>query len=358
MSTFTISGQLVDIYERRIYPAIITVAQGKIANITEVTTAPDTLIMPGFIDAHIHIESSMLAPTAFGQIAVVHGTIATVSDPHEIANVCGAAGVQYMIDNSKLSPFRFFFGAPSCVPATGFETAGATLDATAVTELLNSDDIWYLSEMMNYPGVLHADPEVMAKIAAAHAVGKPVDGHAPGLRGAVAAQYAAAGITTDHECFTLPEALDKIAAGMHILIREGSAAKNYEALAPLLASHPERVMFCSDDKHPDELVLNHINALVKRSLQAGYNLFDVLRAASLQPALHYKLPVGLLRVGDPADFIVADNLTDLNILQTYINGKLVAKNGVSLVPFVPVTPINNFAALPKILPPKPALYIL
>ncbi len=348
MSAYTISGQLVDLFARRIYPATIEVDNGRITMITEVAAAPAHLIMPGYIDAHIHIESSMLAPTAFGQIAVVHGTVATVSDPHEIANVCGKAGVQYMIDNSKLSPFKFFFGAPSCVPATGFETAGATLDAAAVAELLNSPDIWYLSEMMNYPGVLYNDPQVMAKIAAAHAAGKPVDGHAPGLRGEVAAQYAAVGITTDHECFTLPEALDKIAAGMHILIREGSAAKNYEALAPLLATHPERVMFCSDDKHPDELVLNHINALVKRSLQAGYNLYDVLRAASVNPAMHYNLPVGLLRIGDPADFVVADNLSDLNILRTYLDGRLVAENGASLLPFVPVTPINKFMALPKI----------
>lgn len=347
MNSFTVSGQLVDLFERRIYPATIKVDNGRITTITEVAEAPAHLIMPGFIDAHIHIESSMLAPTAFAQIAVVHGTVATVSDPHEIANVCGKAGVQYMIDNSRLSPFKFFFGAPSCVPATGFETAGATLDAADVAELLQNPDIWYLSEMMNYPGVLYNDPQVMAKIAAAHAAGKPVDGHAPGLRCDVAAQYAAAGITTDHECFTLPEALDKIAAGMHILIREGSAARNYDALAPLLATHPERVMFCSDDKHPDELVINHINALVKRSLQAGYNLYDVLRAASVHPATHYQLPVGLLRTGDPADFVIADNLTDLNIIQTYIGGSLAAENGASLLPFVPVTPINKFEASPK-----------
>jgi len=342
MSTFSISGKLIDLFQRRIYPAQIVVDNGIITSITKTDAAPDQYLLPGFIDSHIHIESSMLLPTAFGQIAVIHGTVATVSDPHEIANVCGMEGVQYMIDNSTLSPFKFFFGAPSCVPATTFETAGATLDAKAVEELLHNPNIWYLSEMMNYPGVLHNDPEVMAKIAEAKTAGKPIDGHAPGLRGDAANAYAAAGITTDHECFTLDEALDKIKAGMHILIREGSAAKNYEALCELIKLHPGRVMFCSDDKHPDELLLHHINGLVKRSLQKGYDLFDVLRAACVHPVLHYKLPVGLLREGDPADFIVINNLADLDVLQTYINGQLVAEQGISLLPEIKVTPINNF----------------
>ena len=339
-----ISGKIIDLFQRRIYPGEVIVNDGIISSITETRFADDRYILPGFIDAHIHIESSMLTPVAFARMAVVHGTIATVSDPHEIANVNGLEGVQYMIDNSKLSPFKFFFGAPSCVPATGFETAGATLDSKAVEKLLQNPDIWYLSEMMNYPGVLHNDPEVIAKIASAKRAGKPVDGHAPGLRGADAATYAAAGITTDHECFTLDEALDKIKAGMHILIREGSAAKNYEALAYLLKLHPEKVMFCSDDKHPDALELGHINELVKRSVVLGYDLYDVLNAACVNPVLHYKLPVGLLRINDAADFIVVDNLKDFNVLQTYINGQLVAEKGKTLLPEIPATIINNFKA--------------
>jgi len=347
MNAFTISGKLVDLFERRIYGAEIKVDNGVITSIVEKENVPEQYILPGFVDAHIHIESSMLVPTAFAQMAVVHGTVATVSDPHEIANVCGREGVQYMIDNSKLTPFKFFFGAPSCVPATGFETAGYMLDAKAVEELLHSPDIWYLSEMMNYPGVLHNDPEVLAKIAAAKRAGKPVDGHAPGLRGADAATYAAAGISTDHECFTLEEALDKINAGMHILIREGSAAKNYEALSGLLKSHPDKVMFCSDDKHPDDLALHHINDLVKRSIAKGYDLYDVLRAACIHPVLHYGLPVGLLRKNDAADYIVVDNLTDFNVLQTYISGQLVAERGKTLLPAVMVAPINNFNAQKK-----------
>jgi adenine deaminase len=344
MDAFTISGKLIDLFQRRIYPATVEISNGIIQSITETDAADDQYILPGFVDAHIHIESSMLVPTAFAPMAVVHGTVATVSDPHEIANVCGMEGVRYMIDNSKQSPFKFFFGAPSCVPATTFETAGATLDAQTVEQLLQQPDIWYLSEMMNYPGVLYNDPEVMAKIAAAKRAGKPVDGHAPGLRGVTAATYAAAGISTDHECFTIDEALDKINGGMHILIREGSAAKNYEALCELLRLHPDKVMFCSDDKHPDELLLHHINMLVKRSLKKGYDLYDVLRAASVNPVMHYGLPVGLLRQNDPADLIVVNNLDDFDILQTYIAGRMVAKHGEALILDIAVPAINNFKA--------------
>jgi adenine deaminase len=342
MHSFSVSGQLIDIVARRIFPATIYIENGRIATITETETAGPTYILPGFVDAHIHIESSMLVPAAFAQAAVLHGTVATVSDPHEIANVCGLEGVRYMIENARLTNFKFFFGAPSCVPATTFETAGATLDAAAVEQLLQSEDIWYLSEMMNYPGVLYKDPEVMAKITAAHLAGKPVDGHAPGLRGEMARNYAAAGITTDHECFTLEEAVEKAELGMHILIREGSAAKNYNALHPILNKYPAQTMFCSDDKHPDELVLHHINAIVKRSLALGYDLFDVLHAACLNPVKHYKLPVGLLQPGDPADFIVVDNTTDFNILTTCINGVVVAENGLPNLSYSTVQPINNF----------------
>lgn len=347
MYSFTISGRLIDLHERRIYPATIAVDNGIVTTITEINEAPEQYILPGFVDAHVHIESSMLVPTAFARMAVVHGTVATVSDPHEIANVCGIPGVQYMIDNSKHSPFKCFFGAPSCVPATFFETAGAHIDAKATEELLQNRDIWYLAEMMNYPGVLYKDAEVMAKLDAAKRIGKPIDGHAPGLMGETAAQYAAAGITTDHECFTLQEALDKIAAGMHILIREGSAAKNFEALHSLISTHPKHVMFCSDDKHPDDLVLHHINGHVKRALEKGHDLFNVLTAACVNPVQHYKLPVGQLRVGDTADFIVVNNTTDFAVLQNYIGGRLVYDKGKVLLPEVTVTPINNFDTNPK-----------
>lgn len=344
MNSFTISGQLIDVINRSTYPATITVEEGQIVAIKKIDQGPDQYILPGFIDAHVHIESSMLVPTAFAKLAVVHGTVATISDPHEIANVCGVRGVEYMIENSKHTPLKIHFGAPSCVPATFFETAGAVIDSKAVASLLHSPDIWYLTEMMNYPGVLHNDPEVMDKLAAANAIGKPIDGHAPGLKGEDAKKYAAAGITTDHECFTIEEAKDKIAAGMKIIIREGSAAKNFEELAPLFSTHPESLMFCSDDKHPDDLVIGHINQLVKRALEKGYDLYDVLCAASLNVVEHYKIPVGLLRVKDPADFIVVDNTKDWNVLKTYINGELVAENGESLLQDHSVSYLNNFKA--------------
>ncbi len=342
MSVQTVRGQFIDIHNRTIYPAEITIRQGIIDNIKKIDDAPGEYILPGFVDAHVHIESSMLVPTTFAQLALKHGTVATVSDPHEIANVCGIPGIQYMIDNSKQSPLKFFFGAPSCVPATSFETAGAVIDSKDIETLLSSPDIWYLAEMMNFPGVLFEDAEVMAKIAAAKDANKVVDGHAPGLRGDDVKKYAAAGISTDHECFTIEEAKDKLAASMKILIREGSAAKNYEALAPLFKTHPSELMFCSDDKHPDELVESHINALVKRAVNEGYDLYDVLRAACINPVEHYSLPVGQLKAGDPADFIIIDDTTNFNVLQTYINGTIVAENGESKVDLPEIKPINNF----------------
>lgn len=343
-----ISANLIDIHQRRIYPATLRIEDGKIAAITEDNGKYSDYICPGFVDAHIHIESSMLTPVAFARLAATHGTVATVSDPHEIANVCGKEGVHYMIDNAKQTNFKFFFGVPSCVPATNSETAGATLDAKAVEDLLALPDTWYLSEMMNYPGVLYNDPVVMAKINAAKRASKPIDGHAPGLRGDEASKYAAAGITTDHECFRLEEALDKIACGMHIIIREGSAAKNFEALHSLLATHPDKVMLCSDDKHPDELAVNHINATVKRALAKGHNLFNVLRAASLNAIEHYKIPVGTLRIGDPVDLIVIDNPENFNIKQTFIDGIKVAENGTSQLPFAKPQIINNFRCTAKV----------
>ena len=350
--TFTIQGQLADVHQKKIYPATLRIEAGRIAAITPLEGGGKQLpyILPGFVDAHVHIESSMLVPAEFARLAVVHGTVATVSDPHEIANVCGLKGVEYMIENGKTVPFKFNFGAPSCVPATTFETAGAALDARAVEALLEKEEIRYLAEMMNFPGVLQGDEEVHRKIAHAHRLGKPVDGHAPGLRGEQARQYIAAGISTDHECFTREEALDKLRYGMKILIREGSAAKNFEALVDLLQDHPDRIMFCSDDKHPDSLVEGHINQLCARAIAKGIDLFSVLQAACVNPVQHYGLEVGLLRAGDAADFIVVEDLATFTVAQTYINGQLVADKGITLIQ--PSTaeseaPINNFNCSPK-----------
>jgi len=346
MQTTTIHGQYVDILNKRIYPATVLIQEGVIASITECKEAPNQFILPGFIDSHVHIESSMLVPSSFARLAVVHGTIGTISDPHEIANVCGLEGVQYMIDNGKKVPFHFFFGAPSCVPATAFETAGANIDSVATAKLLASPDIYYLSEMMNFPGVLHQDAEVMQKIKAAHAIGKPVDGHAPGLMGEQAKQYIEAGISTDHECFTMEEAVDKLSFGMHILIREGSAAKNFGALYELIDDHPKKIMLCSDDKHPDSLLEGHINQLCARAVAKGINVFNVLRTACINPVLHYQLPTGFARVNDPANLILVKDLTNFKVLETYIDGQLVAKDGHSLIEPVQASSINQFNAYP------------
>ncbi|MEO1516066.1 MAG: adenine deaminase [Bacteroidota bacterium] len=342
-----LTAQLVDIRQRRIYPATIYWKDGIISRIEESEQAPSRYILPGFVDAHVHIESSMLVPSEFARLAVVHGTVATVSDPHEIANVLGIEGVEFMIENGEKVPFKFYFGAPSCVPATSFETAGAEIGPEGIEQLLQRPDILYLSEMMNYPGVLHQQANVLAKIKLAQQYGKPIDGHAPGLRGEAAKAYAAAGISTDHECFTYEEAREKIDHGMKILIREGSAAKNFEVLIPLLAEFPERIMFCSDDKHPDDLIKGHINQLVVRALQKGHDLFDILQAACLNPIEHYQLPIGQLRLGDPADFIVVDSPERFQVLATYIDGQQLASEGKSLIARQPIHPINQFRCQAK-----------
>lgn len=343
-NSFSISGNIVDVISGRIFPGTIAVSEGKITSLKPVESTDGPYILPGLVDAHIHIESSMLTPSEFARMAVVHGTVATVSDPHEIANVLGLDGVNFMIANGRKVPFHFFFGAPSCVPATGFETAGCTLGPAEVEELLKREDILYLSEMMNFPGVVYNDPDVHAKLALARKYNKPVDGHAPGVGGDMLKSYAAAGITTDHECSTLEEAVEKIGLGMKILVREGSAARNFDNLIPLLGSHPESVMFCSDDKHPDDLVLGHMNLLLRRAVKKGFSVMDAIRACTLNPVKHYRLDCGLLQEGDPADFILVDSLKEFNVLSTYVNGKLVADQGKNLINAVRSDKPNRFVA--------------
>jgi len=352
MKSFKIQGNIVDIKAKNIFYGEVEVTDGRIASIKPLTTQgpkhkTQNFILPGFIDSHVHIESSMLVPSEFAKLAVAHGTVGTISDPHEIANVCGMAGVEFMIANGKTVPFKFHFGAPSCVPATVFETAGAALVSADVDALLQSDDIYYLSEMMNFPGVLFGDEEVYKKIASAKKYGKPVDGHAPGLRGDDAKKYIDAGISTDHECFTVDEALDKLKYGMKILIREGSAAKNFEALIGLMHEHYEMMMFCSDDKHPDSLADGHINQLCQRAVAKGIDVYKVLQAACVNPVEHYKMNIGLLRVGDAADFILAEDLVNFKVLQTFIDGELVAENGKSKIETTKSELLNNFDCAEK-----------
>ncbi|MCU0392241.1 MAG: adenine deaminase [Thermoflexibacter sp.] len=344
---YFVKANLVNIRQRSIKPAHIYIENGQIVNIKYVKTLFNRFAIAGFIDAHVHIESSMLIPSEFARLAVVHGTVATISDPHEIANVNGVNGVKFMIENGKKVPFKFYFGAPSCVPATDFETAGATITPEQIAHLFEAENLKYLAEMMNYPGVLFKDKTVMEKLAIAKKYEKKIDGHAPALRGEQAKQYIEEGISTDHECFTKEEALEKLSYGMKIIIREGSAAKNFEALIDLLPEHYENMMFCSDDKHPDNLVEGHINQLVQRAVAKGIDVFKVLQVACLNPVEHYGLEVGQLAVGDPADFILVDNLQEFNVLRTYINGQLVAEKGKSFIKSVSEQPINNFNTSPK-----------
>ena len=337
-----VQGNIVDIANKKIFKGEVEIENDRILEIRATNHDCENYILPGFIDAHIHIESSMLVPSEFAKIAVKHGTVATVSDPHEIANVLGVHGVNFMIENGKKVPLKFNFGAPSCVPATSFESAGAVINSNDIKVMMENPDIKYLAEMMNYPGVLFDDAEVLAKIQHAKNNNKPIDGHAPGLRGDDASKYIAAGISTDHECFTYEEALEKLQKGMKVIIREGSAAKNFNALIDLLPEHFENMMFCSDDKHPDDLLLGHINQLCERAVAKNINVFKVLQAACINPVKHYNLDVGLLQKGDFADFIVVEDLQKFKVLETYINGELVAKNGESFVKSVDFEVLNNF----------------
>jgi adenine deaminase len=313
-------GKLVDLFNEEIYSAEIIVEDGIIVSINRNATEQDAYILPGFIDSHIHIESSMLTPQNFGRVALSHGTIATVSDPHEIANILGIEGVKFMIDNAKGSDLKFFFGAPSCVPATSFETSGSTISAGDIESLFKDQKLHFLSEVMNYPGVICRDKEVLHKIEIAKKYKKRIDGHAPGLTGNDLQTYIDAGIDTDHECSDLNEAIEKIEKGMIVQIREGSAAKNFEALWTLIDKYPDKVFLCSDDLHPDDLLKGHINKLIAKGVKKGLNIYNLLRSVTVNPVNHYSLPIGLLRIGDPADFIKVDDLISFNVSETYISG--------------------------------------
>ena len=341
---FSLSGNIVDVINQRIFSGTVNISEGKIESIIEESVMETHHILPGLIDAHIHIESSMLVPTEFARAAVIHGTVGTVSDPHEIANVLGMRGVQFMLDNAEKTPFKFHFGAPSCVPATPFETAGASLSASDIEELLKLSNVVSLSEMMNVPGVLNDAEDVHHKLKLAQAAGKIIDGHAPGLRGAAVKKYIEAGITTDHECFTIEEALEKLSLGMQVQIREGSAARNLDDLIPLLNEHYKSCMLCSDDKHPDDLAEGHINEMVRRAISAGIDPLKVLWSAVATPVKTYGLDVGLLQVGDAADMMIIDNLTDFNVLATYIDGNIVAENGSTLLESQAIDLVNKFEA--------------
>lgn len=338
--------QYVDVIKKEIYPARVSFNDSSICAIEKISEAPKLYLVPGLIDAHIHIESSMLVPSRFAAEALKHGTIATVSDPHEIANVCGQDGIDFMIKDGKTAPFYFYFGAPSCVPATEFETSGAIINSTMILELLKKDEIHYLSEMMNYPGVIFKNAEVLKKIDYAHQLGMKIDGHAPGLRGEDLKKYFEAGISTDHECFSYEEAKEKAELGMKILIREGSAAKNYPALKKIISEYPELVMFCSDDKHPDDLLIGHINKLAARAIADGFDFWDVIRACTKNPYEHYNLRHGLAQISDPANFVLFKDLKDFEVDKVYHKGELLVENGEVKINLQRINPINNFFTYP------------
>ncbi len=324
----TYQGIIVDAISRRKFKGEIAVENGKIISIEEKEHDIEQYILPGLVDAHVHIESSMTVPSVFARMAVARGTVAVVSDPHEIANVMGEEGIDYMLEDARKVPLNIFFGVPSCVPATPFESAGAVLDAEAVDRLLEREDLHYLSEMMNFPGVVLEFPDVIAKLESAKKYGKNIDGHAPGLRGADLQKYVSAGISTDHESFAYEEAVEKIKLGMKILIREGSSARNFETLYKLIDEYTESVMLCTDDSHPDTLIYEgHIDKLLRRGQEKGLDIYNLIKTAVINPVEHYGLNVGLLREGDPADFIIVDDLKSFNVLKTFIDGNCVYDDG-------------------------------
>jgi adenine deaminase len=337
-----IAGIMVDVHKRDIYPAEIDIEKGRIKEINRKESAPERFILPGLIDSHIHIESSMITPGAFAVAAVKHGTTGVVSDPHEIANVLGLEGIEYMINDSEKVPVKFWFGASSCVPATGFETSGGRIGSKEIKQLLSKMNLKYLAEMMNFPGVIYDDNEVAEKIEIAKKLNKKIDGHAPGLRGEKLKKYVSAGITTDHECSTIDEAREKIKLGMKVLIREGSAARNLEALKDLIKTDPEMIMLCSDDLHPEMLLRRHLNKLIAKLIVEGYNKYDVIRSCTVNPVLHYGLEAGLLRKGDSADFVIVDNINKMNVIETWIEGKKVFGDGRVLFKYGGNKPVNKW----------------
>lgn len=341
-----ICGNIIDIYKRKIYKGCLEINHDVIKDLYGEDNEEEKYILPGLIDSHIHIESSMLVPSRFAEAAVKHGTVAVVSDPHEIANVMGKEGVEFMIDNGKEVPLKFYFGAPSCVPATPFEESGGKIGIKEIRELMDKEEVKYMSEMMNFPGVINNEKEVIEKIKIAKEVNKPVDGHAPGIIGEKLKRYIEAGISTDHESISLAEAREKIERGMKIQIREGSAARSLDKMHYLLAEKPDRLMICSDDLHPEMLEKGHINLLVKRLLGYGYDIFDILKIVIINPVIHYGLDTGMLRKGDKADFIIIDNPEEFNVLETWINGKKVYDGKNILFESPVVRPLNNFNSTP------------
>ncbi len=332
-----IRGNVVNPFTEEIYPAEINMQDGVIECVKQIEGNFNQYVLPGFIDAHIHIESSMLTPSRFAEAVVPHGTTSVVSDPHEIANVLGIDGIKYMIKDASLVPLNVFFTAPSCVPATPFETSGAVIGSNKIDELLKDDEIVALGEMMNFPGVLTGDSEVIAKIKAAKTYKKPVDGHAPLLTGNDLCKYIAAGISTDHECTIPGEVIEKRKLGMKVMLRQGSSAKN---LADLIGAGGDFIV--SDDKHPEDLLKGHIDLMLREAVELGEDPVEALKMVTINPAAHYNLDTGLIAPGRAADIVVVDDLRNFNVKEVYIGGNIAAREGKALFGFKPLELESTF----------------
>jgi len=318
-------GNILNVFTGDIYPAEIIIEDGIIKMVRKIKADFDGILLPGFIDSHTHIESSLMTPSSFAEATIPHGTTAVISDPHEIANVMGLEGIDFMIDDSKRVPLKFFFTAPSCVPATEFETAGAKIGINEIRTLLERDDIVALGEMMDFPGVISENPEVIKKIEVAREACKPIDGHAPLLSGDDLCKYVEKGISTDHESVYAEEAREKKELGMKIMIREGSSAKNLQDLASMGGD-----FLVSDDIEPRDLIEGHMNAILRKAVEYGIDEVEAVRMVTINPADHYSLDFGAIAPGRSADIVLVDNLKNFTVKKVFIDGRLVAKDGKRL----------------------------
>jgi len=328
-------GSLVNVYSGNISESYIGVKDGRIIYVggkpiraTKNLDVGSKFILPAYIDGHVHIESSLVTPSQFALAAIPRGTCCVVADPHEIANVCGVEGIKYMIEDSARTPLKIYFMIPSCVPATNLETSGAKIGLKEIEELKGLKQILGLGEVMNFPGVIKGEEEVMAKIRACE--GMVIDGHAPGLRGEELCAYIAAGVMSDHESVTAEEAMEKISLGMWVMIREGSTAKNLSELAAIVSKGcPERVMLVTDDQHADDLLAEgHLDHVLRRAVEEGIDPVDAVRMVTVKPAEYFGLRrLGGVSPGKCADMVIVDDLKEFKAEMVFIDGRIVAKEG-------------------------------
>ena len=341
MKTLLKNGTVLNVFTDSYQKADVLIEEDKIIGVGNYSEADADVtvdlsgkyICPGFIDGHIHIESTMLTPAELAKICLPHGTTAIVADPHEIANVCGITGIKYMLAASKNLPLKIYFNLPSCVPASPFDESSTTLFAKDLKPLYRDPNVLGLAEMMNFPGVIAKDEEIMQKISDAHSFNKIVDGHAPLLRGNELDSYISAGIQSDHECSQLDEAIEKLSKGQWIMIRQGTAAKNLNELLPLFSEpYSRRCLLVTDDIHPADINNNgEIDNIIRLAIKNGVSAITAIRMATIQAAQCFGLKrQGAIAPGYTADIIVLNNIENIEICDVYTNGKLAVKNGVTL----------------------------